>query len=282
VQDNAVDLIRAMLAAQLLEIVENEPGTRLGREPEHLHRMRVATRRARATLRTARPVLEQDWTESLRDELAWLGAALGAVRDLDVLSAHLRAESETLEPTERAALKKVFDRLAVERRNARARLMRTLDGKRYEKLVVQLEDAATGPPVRDEGVALEDLAAKEFERLAKSIRTLKRDATDDEVHAARMQGKRARYAAELVAPLRPKATARYLKQAKAFQDVIGEHQDAVVAEEKLRALTTDLDGAASFAAGRLAERQRERRRDARSRLQRTWEKLESAGRQIWR
>ena len=47
--------------------------------------MRVATRRMRAILRAARPLLDPEWVRSLRAELGWLGGALGPVRDLDVL-----------------------------------------------------------------------------------------------------------------------------------------------------------------------------------------------------
>src|SRR4026208_864567 len=104
----AVDHVQATLAAQLAEIVENEPGTRLGKDPDCLHRMRVATRGARSALRVAGPLFEDKWSASLRGELSWLGNVLGSVRDLDVLIAHLRSECETLEPAAAAALPPLF------------------------------------------------------------------------------------------------------------------------------------------------------------------------------
>src|SRR3954468_9332869 len=45
------EALRARLRAQLDEILANDPGTRLGTDPESLHDMRVALRRARALLR---------------------------------------------------------------------------------------------------------------------------------------------------------------------------------------------------------------------------------------
>jgi hypothetical protein len=54
----------------------------------------------------------------------------------------------------------------------------------------------------------------------------------------------------------------------------------VVAEEKLRVLAHG-DGAA-FAAGRLVERERERKRLARLELPRAWSRLHRAGKRIWR
>jgi CHAD domain-containing protein len=276
------DLVSAMLAAQRLELVENEEGARAGKDPEPVHRMRVATRRARATLRVAPGVVEPEQAESLRAELAWLGGVLGAVRDLDVLTAHLKSESEALEPAERSALKPLFTRLAAERRKARSALTRALRGRRYAALLDGLEAAAVASLNMNGRAKLDSLAGKEFGRLVKSMRALGKEPTDDELHRVRILGKRARYAAELAGPLRPKSSPEFVKRAKAFQDVIGEHQDAVVAEEKLRALTADADAAEAFAAGRLVERERERRSAAREKVPRAWKELERAGLRTWR
>ena len=73
----------------------------------------------------------------------------------------------------------------------------------------------------------------------------------------RKHAKRARYAAELTGGKKRDA---YLEALKRVQDTIGLHQDAVVAEERLRALALP-DSA--IAAGRLIERERERRQEAR-------------------
>ena len=63
------------------------------------------------------------------------------------------------------------------------------------------------------------------------------------------------------------------------QDVLGEHQDAVVAEGRIRALAARTeDPAARFAAGRLVERQRARRAAARADVSDAWERVERLGR----
>ena len=84
------------LGEQARRIVAHDPGTRLGSDPEELHQMRVATRRLRAFLRAGGKSLDREWARALRDELQWLGRALGPARDLDVLSEYLAAEIETL------------------------------------------------------------------------------------------------------------------------------------------------------------------------------------------
>ena len=279
--NGSAELLQEALAAARGAILENEQGSRLGSDPECVHRMRVATRRARTALRTASGVLEAEREEKLRAELAWLGGVLGGVRDLDVLIAHLRAEADTLEPAERTALKPLFSRLAAERRKARTALLRALKGARYRRLLDELAEAAVGQATSNGRVKLDKRAGKEFDRLVRSMHALPSEPADEELHRVRKLGKRARYAAELAEPLAPGKTARFVKRAKAFQDVTGEHQDAVVAEEKLRELVADANGAASFAAGQLTERERARRASARERLPKAWKDLERAGQQAW-
>jgi len=59
--------------------------------------------------------------------------------------------------------------------------------------------------------------------------------------------------------------------------VLGEHQDAIVAEARLRELLAKAPSSgAAFAAGRLVERERARKAAARAALPKAWRKLERA------
>jgi CHAD domain-containing protein len=84
--------IMTALQAQLEALLAREPGVRIGRDPEELRRMRVAVRRLRATLRAGREILGSRVVDGLRRELDWLGAALGAVRDVDLVTSYVAAE----------------------------------------------------------------------------------------------------------------------------------------------------------------------------------------------
>ena len=83
----------------------------------------------------------------------------------------------------------------------------------------------------------------------------------------RKKGKRARYAAELA------GWKESVRQAKKLQDVLGEHQDAVVAAERLRELAAEAAPGQALAAGRLVEREQERRAVARAAWPKAWKKL---------
>ncbi len=102
--------------------------------------------------------------------------------------------------------------------------------------------------------------------------------SDDQLHRIRIETKRARYAAELGEPVLGKAGARFVRRAKNLQDVIGEHQDACVAEARIRELAVRDGSRTALAAGRLVERQRIRKQAARRAFPGAWRDLEKAGR----
>jgi CHAD domain-containing protein len=279
---STADHVRAMMRAQLESIQAHDPGTRLGADPEDLHKMRTAVRRLRAILRAARPALDGEWSETLRRELGWLGAALGAVRDLDVLLGSLRAEIAAFDPAERVASRRLFDRLDAERAHARTELLTVLDDPRYFALLDRLEETIDRPPGSAPAISLADIAAAEFKKLRKAVERLPDEPSDSDLHAVRIKVKRARYTAELAEPVVGHAAERFIGKTRALQDILGEHQDAVVAEQRLRVLLEGARGRrAAFVAGRLVERQRSRRLAARSAFLERWPKVERRGRKVW-
>ena len=103
------------------------------------------------------------------------------------------------------------------------------------------------------------------------------DPADNDLHAARIRVKRARYAADLAAHELGGRGAAFVTAAKRMQDVLGDHQDAVVAEERIRIWLEAAPGSA-FAAGRLVQLERDRRAEARAAWPRAWQRLDRAAR----
>ncbi|MBA3366901.1 MAG: CYTH and CHAD domain-containing protein [Actinobacteria bacterium] len=280
---SGIGAIQRRPRAQYEEIVKHDPGTRLGSDLEDLHRFRVATRRLRALLRSAREALDPEWAKPLRDELAWLADSLGAVRDRDVLLADLRAEAAQHASPDPAAAEKLFALLEADREAARGRMLADLRSERYTALLAEIERGINALPVRWADYSPQNVIAEEFRKLRSQMRALGQDPDDEALHRTRISGKRARYAAELAEPTLGKSGTRFVKRAKAFQDLVGEHQDAVVAKERLLEAVTRLkDPGAAFVAGRLTERQTHRRQAAREALPKTWAKLEQSGLQLLR
>ena len=102
------------------------------------------------------------------------------------------------------------------------------------------------------------------------------------MHALRIEVKRVRYAAELAEATVGKPASRFLAQAKRFQTLLGNHQDAVVVEQRLRDLVAHATaGPVWFAVGMLVERQRARQQQVRESFLTGWNKLNKRGRKAW-
>jgi CHAD domain-containing protein len=273
--DSAPHHVRAALDLRLRALLHHEPGTRAGDDIEDLHQMRVSVRRMRAALKAARPLLDRSWADGLREELGWLGRALGPVRDLDVMLLRLRGEIATLPADEREAGEVLVAALASEHVTARAEMLAALDAPRYRALLERIADAVRlplpTPSATDAHPELIDLVRKEASRLRTSVERAGEDPPDATLHALRILGKRVRYTGELVGPsLRGTPSGRAVKRLLAataeLQEVLGDHQDACVAEERIRGLLDtlgersdgELDAHVVFVAGRLVERERAR------------------------
>lgn len=275
-----IDHLRMMLQRQLTEILIHDPGTRFGKDPEELHNMRVGTRRFRALLRAARPLLAHDWAEALRAEISWLGESLGTVRDFDVLLEYLHTECNLLPKAERAVFVRVLAILETQRSIARTTLVEALQSDRYLQLLDRLESATQKPEVANlQEVSLFDLAAKEFKKLRRALENGSSELSDQNLHQLRIQTKRARYTTELAETVIGKPASRFITQCKKIQDLLGEHQDAVVTEERLRKLLGATRGVkTAFAMGQMVERLHSRRQRVRRDFPKEWAKLKRRGR----
>ena len=72
------------------------------------------------------------------------------------------------------------------------------------------------------------------------------------------------------------------RQTKRNQEILGDHQDAVVTEERLRQLLQTTRGVkTAFAIGQIVERLRARRRRTKAIFPREWAKLKKRGREVF-
>ena len=255
-----VDQLRSGLENQIAELHEHEAGVRAG-DADALHKFRVATRRSRALLRPCSGV------DDLQRELRWLAGMLGPVRDLDVLIDRVRELVKDL-GEDQAGGETIVNALEARRADARAALMKALDSDRYRELIARFP-VDIGTLGETDAGHLVALAGRELKRLRRAHAELGPEPADDELHRVRIKAKRTRYAAELAG----KKLAKLANAAKALQDAIGVHQDAVVAEQRVREVAK---GRSLLAAGRIVELERERRREVRADLPKVWKRLERA------
>ncbi|HEV2027588.1 MAG TPA: CYTH and CHAD domain-containing protein [Candidatus Dormibacteraeota bacterium] len=273
----AKDVIKHVLADSIASLLRQDPLVRTSSDPEAVHQARVATRKLRSHLRTFGPLLDPEWTEPLRSELGWLAMGLGAVRDREVLLERLRERTKSLPESDLRSGNSLLQILVVEIETLRKKLLTELDSLRYVDLLERLVTAAHAPatlPDADEPAlkVLPPLAAGPWRRLRSAVRQLPDPPTDPELHRIRILAKRARYAAEAVAPIVGSAAAAFARAAAKLQTVLGEHQDSVTAQAWLRGAR--ISGRRAFVAGELIAMEHVAAEEARVKWPKVWKTLD--------
>ncbi|GIJ43383.1 CHAD domain-containing protein [Virgisporangium aliadipatigenens] len=215
------------LDAQRAAIAQHEPGVRAG-DPESVHKMRVATRRLRSTLKTFKLKAELD------AELKWLADRLGAVRDGDVLTERLHAAIDALPPENVVGPVKARIRgtLAAQTAKGREELNAALDSDRFRRLVAAVTALPHANGTGDPRTRVRK-AVRRADRRLDAARRARRDR-DERLHDARKAYKRARYAVEVLEPAAGKPASRLVERLTELQDTLGAHQDSIVAGKLLR------------------------------------------------
>lgn len=283
---SAADVVRQAISVAVDRIIRHDPGVRIGDDPEDVHQARVGTRRLRSDLRTFAPLLDEKWLAPLREELRWLAGALGAVRDADVLIERLRRQAAALPEPDIGALAPIFRRLAKERDGARTALLEAMHSPRYVALLERLVEAACAPACRKAAKAkaadvVPGLVAAPWRKLRTAVEGLPADPPDAELHRMRILAKRTRYAAEAAAPLLGKKAGAFAAAVADLQEVLGDHQDAVVAEAWLRQAVEGADAALCLAAGELIAVQMAEAAEGRARWRKAWKRASDKKLRAW-
>ena len=280
------ETVGALFSRAVAHLVVNDPGVRLGEDPEAIHQARVATRRLRGELETLRPVLRREATHHLHGELRWLAALLGDVRDTQVLREHLCLAAEGLDPDE-ADRAELDDRLHEQCEFRRAPLLCAMSGDRYVALLTTLWAFADDPPLRRKVSAdsralplIRRRARRSWQRVRRTATGLGDDPSDVELHELRKQVKALRYTAQS-AQLVGAHSQRFAKRLGVLQDELGDLHDAVVAMAWLEEEGGLFTPTAAFLAGRLHHQSDERRRALRASWQAVWTEVDRPELRAW-
>ena len=282
---DVTDVVRRELATSVMRLVRHDAGVRLGEDPEDVHQARVATRRVRSALRTFRDVLDPEWAVSLRDRLRWLADELGAVRDTEVLRDRIRSREPMLPETDRKGLEELVTMVEMTRDEMRERLLEAIREPAYVTLLDELVEAAREPRVLEEvgvapaATALRPCVERPWNHLERAVEQARDDGSDAALHGVRIRAKRARYAAEAVSPVFGKRAEAFAEAASGLQDVLGDHQDTVVARAWLRQAAES--GADAFVAGELSAVEAQAAAAARAAWPKAWKALSRKRLRFW-
>ena len=246
----------------LLEVASHyAPIARAGTEIEGVHQLRVAMRRLRSVLKVFRPVTDAPQGRALDEALQGVLKLLGPARDWDVFLAGIGAEMATLLPDDRR-MRSLLRAAEAERQAAYRGLAEALEGPAWRGLLLAGIGFLLIKPWREgaDPPRLDSLDAppQEFATLVldKRWRKLRKAGEDIEelepeaLHELRLDAKRLRYAAEVLAPIFPsKATRRFQRHLAALQEELGLSNDAAVARVLMQQLDRDKDTARAWAIG---------------------------------
>ncbi|HEX2156943.1 MAG TPA: CYTH and CHAD domain-containing protein [Actinomycetes bacterium] len=279
-------LLRHDLASGTLRLFRHEAGVRTGEDPEAVHQARVATRRIRSTLRTFSKLLDEEWTNRLRDDLKWLADLLGQVRDTDVLLERFADHLADLPATDEKAGRRLLAKLSEQRDQARRRLLGAMAQEKYVELLEDLVAAAAAPALlpgadRPAAEVMPPLVRRPWKRLRKEVRKAGDNPPDEVLHKIRIRAKRARYAAEAVEPVIGKPADDFAEAIADLQGELGDHQDAVVGEAWLREAAASARRDVALAAGLLIAAERAAAADTRDRWRPVWKAAKRKRLRAW-
>jgi CHAD domain-containing protein len=252
--------------------------------PDSVHQMRVAARRLRSGLKVFEPMLDEQWAEALRAELGWIAGELGVSRDTEVLQERIDHHADEVGEDFGPLIRAVVDPALSQRwRDARDHALGAMSSQRYRDFLEQLVDAARAPRMNESAQqpaqdVLPALVDKAWNKLRKEVKQLELDGEAHPWHEARIRAKKARYAAEAVAPVMGEHVKRFAKALSGVTELLGEHQDAWVAQQTLKTLAADadVDGLSGFSLGLLHEFEFEQELFARNEFVEMWPSVTKA------
>ncbi|MCB9453443.1 MAG: CHAD domain-containing protein [Anaerolineaceae bacterium] len=252
--DSMAEAGRKVLLGELIVMLQREAGSRTGEDIEDVHIMRVSTRRMRSAFRVLRPYFKVKAVQPFMRDLRQTAAALGAVRDLDVLILDLQRFQATLDADGQSAMGEIIAQLDERRDAARSNLNALLNSKAYRRFLKRFSGFVTQPG--EGAVALRQNTPRPYqvrhvlplliaERLA-SVRAydplLAGEPDVETLHALRIEFKRLRYTVSLFNSVLGKSIAEFITELKVIQDHLGRLNDIATARHRLDMLLDELDG----------------------------------------
>jgi CHAD domain-containing protein len=238
-EDSSACIFGAGPIVRSIQAIQAElPGVRRAKDMEHVHRMRVASRRLRSALSIFQSCLPSKKAGRWIGEVRNLTRTLGAARDTDVQLALVRQlYRQAPEKEYKPGLYRLMLRLKQQRSKLQMRLKETMQQveksdalanitSRFEPLLPQGKNPAEPSPTLY-SLAYETITARLNDFLAYEV-YIRRVEYKDELHAMRIAAKKLRYTLEILEPLYPGGLPTALQAARKTQQLLGEIHDCDV------------------------------------------------------
>ncbi len=270
-KDDLCRFARQVTQDRLLALLAETEGVQAGEDIEHVHRMRVASRRLRSALRLFRECFKGKKVKRWREAAKEVTSSLGEARDLDVQMEFL---AKLEEDWGERGLEIVIERLRTRRAELQPGIASFMDRLTSESplldLRAELEDLeewdGEASDLHSHAHAHASIAVEELFAHADSVPVFE-DWQGH--HALRIAGKRLRYTLEAFRGAYEDRLDEEIKALRGLQDVVGDLHDCDVWLQRLPDMMKKAPDALQ-ALARLQEHMEGRRRELHQDLVESW------------
>ncbi|KXS44308.1 MAG: CHAD domain containing protein [Methanolobus sp. T82-4] len=248
--DTMREASRKLLMYHFGKMVEHERGTKVGKDTEELHDMRVAAMRMRSAIEVLEDYLDMKEMSDHYKNIKSTRKVLGKVRDLDVFLEKIDEFLEDHPPERRAEMDPLTDSILIERAKNRGKMLVYLDDSKFNKFKNNFTDHLLhkkswkmksfkkGEPVPTRVKDVLPVLLYEQFATVRAYDVLVSPETEhtpsfDQYHELRIDVKILRYTLEFFREVLDSESKSVIKDLKALQDNLGDMHDAVVALELL-------------------------------------------------
>jgi CHAD domain-containing protein len=244
----------------------NEKGTRLGKDPEFLHYLRVASKRLRVALNVFKKHFPECDISRYKNELKSLAPILGKARDTDVYLEFLNDKvSKILLPEELPVFNK-YENFFLRRKKFRQKaILKKLDSEDYKSFVAEFSDfiSHSAQEKRDMESPVSEIIKRKIrrkvEKLIELSRKLNLKSSDSKLHKFRIKCRKLRYEVEIFMGITGSDGEELDRMLIEFQRSLGSHHDAVTGGKKLNSyMRTHKKYSKSRVLGKIRKLQNER------------------------
>jgi CHAD domain-containing protein len=205
----------------------------------------------RSALRLFRKAIPQRASADLAEDLSWLGALFGDVRDLDVFLLNLPGATATVVKAPERAVAILTRHIEQRRAVLLSDLLNGLASPRYRRFQARLSAYTGRPPAKRPAAPLaltpvHTFASGRIPELFQAVLVQGRKVLAKpklrNFHRLRIEFKRLRYACEFVAPAYGDALKPFIGETVKIQDCLGELQDTVFTRSLIDGLLDEWKG----------------------------------------
>jgi CHAD domain-containing protein len=245
----------------------NEKGALIGKDPEFLHYLRVASKRLRVALTVFKKYFPEDEISRYKMNLKSLAPMFGKARDTDVYLEFLNDKASGIMNPKELKVINNYKEFFVKRRKFRQKaVLKKLNSEDYKLFVSEFTNFISCPPVPENKIPespvseiIDRKIKSKVERLLEHSRKLNHKSSDSKLHKFRKKCRKLRYEVEIslnITGNRGEELDRILIE---LQHSLGSHHDAVTAGKKINSyIKTHKEYSKSRALRKLRQFQNER------------------------